>query len=113
MNLKSNNIYEKMNQHSVAGLSLAVIRDRKLDEAFAFGTLESGTTRTVTTNSIFNSCSISKFITTMLVMTLSDQEIVHLDEDVNDHILEYSYQSLYFTEKNYFTKLIKSPIWNY
>ncbi|HFU7090632.1 TPA: penicillin-binding protein, partial [Bacillus cereus] len=39
MNLKSNNIYEKMNQHSVAGLSLAVIRDGKLDEAIAFGTL--------------------------------------------------------------------------
>ncbi|TKJ01891.1 beta-lactamase family protein, partial [Bacillus cereus] len=83
MNLKSSNIYEKMNQYSVAGLSLAIIRDGKLDETIAFGTLESGTTRTVTTNSIFNSCSISKFITTMLVLTLSDQEIIHLDEDIN------------------------------
>ena len=39
--LKSNNIHEKMNQYSGAGLSLAVIRDGKLDEAIAFGTLES------------------------------------------------------------------------
>ncbi|TKH14892.1 beta-lactamase family protein, partial [Bacillus wiedmannii] len=61
MNLKNNTIYEKMNQYSVEGLSLAVIRDGKLDEATACGTLESGTTKTVTTNSIFNSCSISKF----------------------------------------------------
>ncbi len=50
MNLKSSNIYEKMNQYSVAGLSLAVIRNGKLDEATAFGTLEAGTTRAVTTN---------------------------------------------------------------
>ncbi len=74
MNLKSNTIYEKMNQYSVAGLSLAVIRDGTLDEAIVFGTLESGTTKTVTTDSIFNSCSISKFITAMLVLTLSDQK---------------------------------------
>ncbi len=90
MNLKSNNIYEKMSQYSVAELSLAVIRDGKLDEAIAFGTLEAGTNRTVTMNSIFNSCSISKFSTTMLVLTLSDQEIVHLDEDINDRLTSWN-----------------------
>ncbi|MFB5252132.1 serine hydrolase domain-containing protein [Bacillus mycoides] len=97
MNLKSENIYEKMNQYSVAGLSLAVIRDGKLDEVTAFGTLEFGTTKTVTTNSIFNSCSISKFITTMLVLTLSDQEIVHLDEDVNDKLTSWNIPTNLFT----------------
>lgn len=45
MNLKSSNIYEKMNQYSVASLSLAVIRNGKLDEATAFGTLEDITGR--------------------------------------------------------------------
>ncbi|MGG0708013.1 serine hydrolase domain-containing protein [Bacillus paramobilis] len=99
MNLKSNNIYEKMNQYSVAGLSLAVIRDGTLDEVAAFGTLESGTTRTVTTNSIFNSCSISKFITTMLVLTLSDQEIVHLDEDVNNTLTSWNIPTNLFTSQ--------------
>ena len=88
-----------MNQYSGAGLSLAVIRDGKLDEAIAFGTLESGTTRTVTTNSIFNSCSISKFITTMLVMTLSNQEIVHLDEDVNDRLISWNIPTNLFTSQ--------------
>lgn len=52
MNLKISNIYEKMNQYSVAGLSLAVICNGKLDEATAFGTLEAGTTRAITTNSL-------------------------------------------------------------
>ncbi|SCB69334.1 serine hydrolase domain-containing protein [Bacillus mycoides] len=99
MNLKSNNIYEKMNQYSVAGLSLAVIRDGKLNEATAFGTLESGTNRTVTTDSILNSCSISKFITTMLVLTLSDQEIVHLDEDVTDRLTSWNIPTNLFTSQ--------------
>ncbi|PFZ31518.1 serine hydrolase domain-containing protein [Bacillus wiedmannii] len=99
MNLISNNIYEKMNQYSVAGLSLAVIRDGTLDEAIAFGTLESGTTRTVTTDSIFNSCSISKFFTTMLVLTLSDQEIVHVDEDVNAKLTSWNIPTNLFTSQ--------------
>ena len=99
MNLKSNNIYEKMNQYSVSGLSFAIIRDGKLDEATAFGTLESGTTRTVTTDSIFNSCSISKFITSMLVLTLSDQGIVHLDEDVNDRLTSWNIPTNLFTSQ--------------
>ncbi|PQZ57021.1 MULTISPECIES: serine hydrolase [Bacillus] len=103
MNLKSNNIYEKMNQYYVAGLSLAVIRDGRLDEATAFGTLESGTTRTVTTDSIFNSCSISKFITAILVLTLSDQEIVHLDEDVNNRLTSWNIPTNLFTSKKKIT----------
>ncbi|MCR9021964.1 beta-lactamase family protein, partial [Bacillus paranthracis] len=99
MKLKSNNIYEKMNQYSIVGLSLAVIHDGKLNETAAFGTLESGTTRTVTTDSIFNSCSISKFITTILVLTLSDQKIVHLDEDVNDRLTSWNIPTNLFTSQ--------------
>ncbi|ALQ69026.1 serine hydrolase domain-containing protein [Bacillus thuringiensis] len=103
MNLITKNIYEKMNQYSVAGLSLAVIRNGKLDEATTFGTLESGTTRTVTTDSIFNSCSISKFITAMLVLTLSDQKIAHLDEDVNNKLTSWNIPTNLFTSQKKIT----------
>jgi CubicO group peptidase (beta-lactamase class C family) len=103
MNLKSNNIYEKMNQYSVAGLSLAVIRDGRLDEATASGTLESGTTRTVTTDSIFNSCSISKFITAILTLKLCNQGIVHLDEDVNDKLTSWNIPTNIFTSQKKIT----------
>ncbi|MGE7883653.1 serine hydrolase domain-containing protein [Bacillus sp. NPDC094077] len=103
MKLKSNNIYEKMKQYSVAGLSLAIIRDGKLDEATAFGTLESGTTRDITTNSLLHSCSISKFTTAMLVLTLSDQEIVHLDEDVNDRLTSWNIPTNLFTSQKKIT----------
>ncbi|MBE5106167.1 beta-lactamase family protein [Bacillus thuringiensis] len=103
MNLKNNDIYEKMNQYSVTGLSLTVIRNSKLDEANTFGTLESGTTRTVTTDSIFNSCSISKFISAILVQTLSDREIVNLDEDVNDRLTSWNIPTNIFTSQKKIT----------
>ena len=103
-----------MSQYSVAGLSLAVICNGKLDEATAFGTLEAGTTRAVTTNSLFNSCSISKFISTMLVLMLSDQEILHLDEDVNDKLTSWNIPTNLFTsQKHHFEKLIKPSIWTH
>lgn len=92
-----------MNQYSVAGLSLAVIHDGKLDETSAFGTLESGTNRTVTTDSIFNSCSISKFITAILTLKLCDQGIVHLDEDVNDKLTSWNIPINLFTSKKKIT----------
>lgn len=103
MNLLSRNISKQMKQYSVSGLSLAVIRDGRLDEATAYGTLESGTTRNITTNSILNSCSISKFITAMLVLTLSDQAIVHLDEDVNDRLTSWNIPTNLFTSKKKIT----------
>ncbi|MGR3774356.1 serine hydrolase domain-containing protein [Bacillus paramycoides] len=103
MNLLSRNIYEQMKQYSVAGLSLAVIRDGKLDEATAFGTLESGTTRNITTNSIFNSCSISKFITAMLALKLCDQGIIHLDEDVNNRLTSWNIPTNIFTSEKKIT----------
>ncbi|MCW9132648.1 beta-lactamase family protein [Bacillus paramycoides] len=103
MNLLSKNIYKQMKQYSVAGLSLSVIRGGKLDEATAFGTLESGTTRNITTNSIFNSCSISKFITTTLVLKLCDQGIVNLDEDVNDRLTSWKIPTNKLTSKKKIT----------
>ncbi|EJR53612.1 hypothetical protein IIM_02391 [Bacillus cereus VD107] len=103
MNLLSRNIYEQMKRHSVAGLNLAVIRDGKLDEATAFGTLESGTTRNITTNSIFNSCSISKFITAILVLTLADKGTLNLDEDVNDRLTSWNIPTNLFTSQKKIT----------
>ncbi|CAM4017768.1 serine hydrolase domain-containing protein [Bacillus paramycoides] len=103
MNLLSRNIYEQMKRHSVAGLSLAVIHDGKLDEAKTYGTLESGTTSNITTNSIFNSCSISKFITAILVLTLADKGTLNLDEDVNDRLTSWNIPTNLFTSQKKIT----------
>ncbi|PEI92964.1 penicillin-binding protein [Bacillus pseudomycoides] len=97
MELKTLDIYEKMNQYPVAGLSLAIIRNGKLEYAEGFGSLEFGTARKVNVNSIFNACSISKFLTAMLVLKLANQGILNLDEDVNNKLVSWKVPENKFT----------------
>ncbi|PDY45978.1 serine hydrolase domain-containing protein [Bacillus pseudomycoides] len=97
MELKTLDIYEKMKQYPVAGLSLAIIRNGKLEYAEGFGSLEFGTARKVNVNSIFNACSISKFLTAMLVLKLANQGILNLDEDVNNKLVSWKVPENKFT----------------
>lgn len=97
MELKTLDIYEKMNQYPVAGLSLAIIRNGELEHAEGFGALELRTVRKVNVNSIFNACSISKFLTAMLVLKLADQGILDLNENVNNRLISWKVPENKFT----------------
>lgn len=82
--MKLKNIYERMKHYNVSGLSIAEIDNGQISNTECFGLLEAGTNNKVNSNSIFNACSISKFLTAMLVMKLTEQGILDLDEDVNN-----------------------------
>ncbi len=97
MELKTINIYERMKQYPVIGLSLATIRDGTLERTESFGLLEAGTTQKVNMNSIFNACSISKFITAMLVLKLVDKGILNLDKRVNNQLVSWKVPKNKFT----------------
>lgn len=97
MVLKTLHIYEKTNHYSVSGLSLAIIRNGKLEHTEGFGSLELGTARKVNVNSIFSACSISKFLTAMLVLKLANQGILNLDEDVNNKLVSWKVPENKFT----------------
>lgn len=83
MKLKNRDILELMEQYHVPGLSIAIIEKGQISKIENCGVLQAGTTKKVAENSIFNSCSISKFLTGMLVITLTEQGLLVLDEDVN------------------------------
>ncbi|MGG3941160.1 serine hydrolase domain-containing protein [Peribacillus psychrosaccharolyticus] len=74
---------ERMKYYHVTGLSLAVIDNGQISTSASYGLLETGTNRQVNHRSLFNACSISKFLTSVLAMTLIEQGILALDEDVN------------------------------
>ncbi|MBH5319732.1 beta-lactamase family protein [Paenibacillus sp. GSMTC-2017] len=76
-------IVERLQHYNVAGLSLALIQNNEVSKAEGFGFLEAATTTEVSTHAIFNACSISKFVTSLLVMRLTESSILELDEDVN------------------------------
>jgi CubicO group peptidase (beta-lactamase class C family) len=74
---------DRMDFHKVPGVSIAVINGGKLEWAKGYGTLESGSTRTVTPETLFQAASISKPVAAAAALALVEQGKLNLDEDVN------------------------------
>lgn len=78
--------YEKlMADYQVIGMSALFLNDG----AFKFenhGFIRSDSNIPVTKNTIFNTCSISKFITTLMVLIIAGNGELSLDEDVNQYL---------------------------
>lgn len=98
-NIKKN-IREWMEQYQVSGLSMVRIVEGHIRVAEGYGFLEVGTDNKVTGHSIFNACSISKFVTSMLVMKLVGQGLLDLDEDVNVKLSTWKVPENEFTRRS-------------
>ncbi len=83
MKLDKNSILKKMDKTKVPGISLTILQNGKLEAKECFGHIEANTQDEVKPNTIFNACSMSKFVTALLVLRLVDEGILDLDEDVN------------------------------
>lgn len=86
MRLIDININVRMQYYNVTGLSVTLIDNAQISMAESYGLLEAGTNRNVNNHSIFNACSISKFLTGMLIMIVTEQGLLDLDEDVNNRL---------------------------
>jgi len=78
-----------MEHYRTTGLSMVAIEKGKISKKEHFGVLEAGTDKIVNEHSIFNACSISKFLTSILVMKFVEQGILDLDEDVNKKLVSW------------------------
>lgn len=74
---------QRMEELGVPGLSLAVIEDFKIEWARAYGVMEAGTERPVTTETLFEAASTTKLLTSVVALHLVEQGLLELDEDVN------------------------------
>ncbi|MGA3674719.1 serine hydrolase domain-containing protein [Lysinibacillus agricola] len=92
------NISERMEHNRVAGLSLVAIDKGKISKADYFGVSEAGTDNKINEHTIFNACSISKFLTSILVLKLVEQRLVDLDEDVNQKLVSWKVPDNAFTK---------------
>ncbi|KMY44761.1 penicillin-binding protein [Bacillus sp. FJAT-27916] len=90
-------INERMKHNHVAGLSMSVIHRGHIVQVDHYGLLEIGTNKKVDSNAIFNACSISKFLTAFLVMRLTEQGMLDLDEDVNHRLTSWKIPDNPFT----------------
>lgn len=86
MKLKNINIKERMKYYHVPGLSMTFIEHGQISNTENYGLLEMGSNKNVNNDTIFSACSISKFLTGILVMKLTEQGILDLDEDINNRL---------------------------
>ncbi|WP_144510070.1 serine hydrolase [Bacillus sp. FJAT-22090] len=89
MQLQNINIDERIKHYNVIGLSIALVDNGQISMEQSFGLLETGTNRSITGTSLFNACSISKFLTSILVLKLTELELLDLDEDVNKKLISW------------------------
>ncbi len=97
-------IKQRMQHYHVTGLSFSLIEDGQISESRHFGYFESGSDKRVDAHTLFNACSISKFLTALLAMRLVEQNYLHLDEDVNNQLLSWK------VPDNHYTNIKKSDI---
>ena len=76
------NIYQRMEDLRVTGLSIAVVQNGEITASRGYGVLEEGTERWVGADSMFDTASVSKSIAAAVASTIVDDGLVTLDESV-------------------------------
>ncbi|PEZ08064.1 penicillin-binding protein [Bacillus sp. AFS018417] len=98
MELRNINISERMEHYHVSGLSIAFIHNGEINRTKELGVMKAGTNSRVNSDSIFNACSMSKFLTAMLVLKLTEQGIFDLDEDINNRLISFNIPENEYTQ---------------
>ncbi|MCD9018435.1 serine hydrolase domain-containing protein [Parachryseolinea silvisoli] len=84
-------IEERLAVHKIHGVSIAVIRDYKLDWAKAYGWADSAEQRAVTTETVFQAASISKSLNAVGLLKLAQDGKVALDTDINTYLTSWKF----------------------
>ncbi len=90
-------IGERMRVHKAPGLSIAVIKDFKVDWARAYGVTDIETNLPVTTETLFQAGSISKSVNAMVAMKKVEQGKISLDEPINNKLVSWKLPENEFT----------------
>jgi len=87
---------ERMNFYHVNGVSIAVIKDYKIEWARAYGWADSAEQRRVTTGTLFQAGSVSKSLNGVGVLKMVQDKRLNLYADVNNYLTtwKFPYDSL-------------------
>ncbi|MEO5563499.1 MAG: serine hydrolase domain-containing protein [Chitinophagaceae bacterium] len=90
------NLEKQMAAYNIKGVSIAVIKNYKLDWAKGYGWADVQEKRPVTTETRFQAASISKSLNSLGVLKLVQQHKIDLDADINTYLKtwKFPYDSL-------------------
>ena len=95
------NILQQMKTYNINGVSIAVIKDYKIDWAKGYGWADVNEKRPVTVNTRFQAASISKSLNSLAILKLVQQGKLDLNADINNYLKtwKFPYDSLSANKK--------------
>ena len=99
---------ERMNFYKVKGVSIAVVKDYKIEWARAYGWADSAERRRVTTGTLFQAGSVSKSLNGVGVLKMAQDKRLDIYTDINDYLKtwKFPYDSLSKNKKITLANLI-------
>ncbi|MEJ7559033.1 MAG: serine hydrolase [Pedobacter sp.] len=85
------NLQKRMEYYKVKGLSIAVIKDYKIDWAKAYGLSDAESKTPVTVSTLFQAASISKSLNAVGVMKLFSSRNLNLFADINTYLSSWKF----------------------
>jgi CubicO group peptidase (beta-lactamase class C family) len=92
------NLQDRMGYYKVPGISIAIIRDFKIEGTRNYGVMDADIQKPVTDETLFNVGSLSKAVASLAVLRLVEDGKVDLRADINDQLISW------FVPKNEYTK---------
>ena len=98
-NFKGWNIVERMKYYNMPGVSIAVIKDYKIDWAKGYGLADTITKIPVTTETMFSAGSVSKFLMAVTALKMVENGQMELEKPVNNYLTSWKITENDFTKK--------------
>ena len=89
----------RMEYYKVPGVSISVINDNQIEWSKAYGTMDKNTGAPVTTETIFEAASTSKFITAVMALRFVQKGLIELDTNVDDYLKSWQVPENEFTQE--------------
>ncbi len=93
------NIIDRMKYYKVPGVSIAVIKDYKIDWAKGYGLADTSKNIPVTTKTMFSAGSISKFLMAVTALKMVENGQIELEKPVNNYLTSWKITENDFTKK--------------
>lgn len=93
-----NEIPGLLEYYDVPGVSIAIIKDFKIDQLLAFGVRNQNTLEPVTKDTLFQAASMSKSVTAVAAMKMAQQGMIDIDDDINNELVSWAVEENEHTE---------------
>lgn len=88
---KKSTLKERMNFYEVNAVSIAVVKDYKIEWVKAYGFADVSEKRLTTTETLFQAASISKSFNSLGVLKLAEEQKLNIDHDINNYLKKWKF----------------------